>query len=138
MKEFFFKIEASFKKAMRGEESVQILIWWWGVIGYLVAFFIARKLIRAINFHVADVVISLLMITYFSWHFYVLKKCAPKKPKLTTEEKRRLKEERRREMGKRVMRKLFLQEPITKWDPVLITLVIDVFCVVNFFHYILR
>lgn len=138
MQEIFTKIDASFKRAMKGEEHINVVIYWWGVIGYLVAFFIASKAIRAINYRSVDIIISLLMVVYFGWHFYVTRKNAPKKPKLTKEEEERIKLERRKDFGRRFMRKLFLQEPISKWDPVFVTLVIDVFCIATFLDYVLR
>ena len=110
MKEIFSKIEASFKKANKGEETLSHMIWWWGAIGYVVAFFIADKLIKAIDFRSVDIAISLLMSIYFVWHIYAVKKCAPKKPKLSAEEKAKLHAESRKEIGKKFLRKLFLQE----------------------------
>ncbi len=138
MKEFLNKAEASFKAAMRGEEAVQRIIWGWGAVGYLVAYFIADKLIKMVHIRAIDVIISLLMVSYFSWHFYVLKKCAPKKPQLTEKEKKELHEANRKEMGKKIMRKLLLQEPVGNSDPVFVTLVIDVFCIAVFLGYIAR
>jgi predicted membrane protein len=138
MNQMFNKIEASFRAAMKGEETVHNLIWWWGAVGYLVAYFIIDKIIKINHFKFIDVTISLLAVVYFSWHVYALKKCAPKKPKLSKEEKKRLSEEARKDMGKRFMRKLLLQESITKWDPIFITIVIDLFCIANFLGYVLR
>jgi hypothetical protein len=138
MGEFLGKIEASFKAAMKGEEATQNLIWWWGSIGYFVAFFVADRVVKISNIKFVDVSVSLLMVVYFSWHFYVLKKCAPKKPKLSKEEKRILREEARKILGKKLMRKFFLQESITKWDPIFVALVIDVFAIASFLEYLLR
>ncbi len=138
MKEIFNKIISSFKKATLGEESMQRVVWWWGVIGYLIAFALANKLIRAIDFRFVDIVISLVMTLYFSWHIYAVKKCAPKKPKLTPEEKNKLKEECRHNFGKSLARKLLAQEPLTKWNPVFMVIAIDVLCITHFFSYVFR
>lgn len=138
MKEIFSKINSSFKKANRGEETVSHMIWWWGVIGYLVAFLIANKLIRVINFRSIDIFLSLLMVLYFSWHIYAIKKCAPKKPKLSPEEKKKLKEERRAQFGKKALRKLLAQESLTTWDPVFMVMAIDLLCVTHFFGYVFK
>lgn len=137
MKKLFDKIIASFKSSLKGEESTQILIWWWGVIGYLVAYFIIERLIKISGLHLADALLSLVMITYFSWHIFALKKCSPKKTKPSKEEKQKLKIEARKNLGKSFARKLFLQEPITNWDPVVVTMVIDVFCIANFLEYVI-
>jgi hypothetical protein len=66
----------------------------------------------------------------------VLRKCSPKKPKLTKEEKELLKEQSKKERGKKFLRKLFLQEPITQTDPVFVTMVIDIFFIAHFGGYI--
>jgi len=138
MNAFFNKIETSFKAATKGEESVHNMIWWWGVCGYMVAFFIANRIVKVSDSRIIDILVSLLMVIYFAWHFYAMRKCAPKKPKLSKEEKKRLREERRKDFGKRLARKFFLQESITKWDPIFIVLVIDAFSIATFLQYIIR
>ena len=138
MNEILSKIETSFKAANKGTESLSCLIYWWGIIGYLVAYFIADRIIKINEVRFVDVAVSSLMIVYFAWHFYALKKCSPKKIKLSKEEKKLQKAQARAELGKKFMRKLLLQEPITKWDPVFIEMVIDVFSIANFASYIVR
>ena len=138
MKNLLNKITTSFKAALKGEESTHNLIVWWGIIGYVVAYFIMNRLVLMINFRVSDIIVSLIAIIYFAWHIYVLKKCSPKKPKLSKEEKRRLREVEGRTLGKVFMRKLFLQEPLTQWNPVFVTIIIDIFCIANFVDYITR
>ncbi|MES2961863.1 MAG: hypothetical protein V4694_05710 [Pseudomonadota bacterium] len=138
MNAFFDKIETSFTAATKGEESVHNMIWWWGICGYIVAFFIADRIVKVSDSRVIDILVSLLMVVYFCWHFYAMRKCTPKKPKLSKEEKKRLREEKRKDFGKRMARKFFLQESITKWDPVFIVLVIDVFSIATFLQYVIR
>lgn len=138
MNELLNKIETSFRAAMRGEELIHKLVWWWGLMGYLVAYFIVDRLIRINNLAFIDSVLSLLMVAYFSWHVYVVKKCSPKKPKLSKEEKKKLREESRKDFGKRMMRKLFLQESITKWDPAFVSIIVDLFCIASFLTYLIR
>lgn len=138
MKEIFGKIKASFKRATNGEELMPALFWWWGVLAYLFAFFVANKLIRAIHFRFVDILIALAMVVYFAWHIYALKKCSPKKPKLTPEEKKKLREERRQQMPKKALRKLLLQEPLTEWDPVFMLMMIDLLCITHFGMYLFK
>ena len=130
------RIEDSFKKASRGAESLNTVIWWWGAIAYVFAFFISDKLIKLVNLYSFDIILSVLMLAYFIWHIYALKKCEPKKPELTKEEKKRLKEEARRQLGKKLLRKLFLQEPLTETNPVLISIVIDLYFAAHFAGYV--
>ena len=132
MNVIFGKIETSFKLALQGKETVKNLLWWWGGVAYLVTYFITDRLISSVDSRFVDVLLSVLTVVYFAWHFYVLRKCAPKKPKLSKEEKKKLRIEARKELGKKFLRKLFLQESITKWDPVFMCLVVDVFCVARF------
>lgn len=137
MNDIFSKVEASFKAALRGEESTSALIYWWGISAYVVAF-IANKIIRASHIYLFGAVVSAVLICYFVWHIYVLKKCSPKKPKLTKEEKQKLRAERRKEFPRKLMRKILLQESFTKWDPIFVTMVIDAYCVAQFLDYIIR
>ena len=132
MENLLNKIKKSFKLAMAGKETVFNLIWWWGATAFFLSYFVVNKLILAIDYRFIDITISILAIIYFAWHFYVLKKCAPKKKKLTKEEKK----QRKKEFGRRFLRKLLLQESITKWDPVVIVLVLDVFSMAHFISYI--
>jgi hypothetical protein len=134
----FHKVEESFKLALQGKETTHNLLWWWGSLGYLSAYFVLEPMIVRADSYFLDALISAVGIIYFSWHFYVLKKCAPKKPKLSEEEKARLRLERRRELPKKIMRKLLLRESVTKWDPIFMALVIDVFCVARFMIYIVK
>lgn len=136
MTEFFNKIESSFRAAMKGEEEVDNMIWWWGVLAYVISYLILNRIVRTSNFRSVDIIVSLVAVIYFIWHIYALRKCAPKKPKLTKEEKQHLREEARKERGKRFMRKLLLQEPISKWDPVLVTTVMDLFCIAHFMSFV--
>lgn len=136
MSGLFNKIETSFKAAMRGEESTSILIKWWGVPAFLLSFFVIDRIVMTFDNRITDVSISSLVVLYFSWHIYVLKKCSPKKPKLTKEEKAYLKREARKNLGKKILRKLLLQEPVGNWEPVKVTIVLDVLFITQFLAYI--
>jgi hypothetical protein len=138
MKKFLEKAELSFKKSLSGEESIDNLIWFWGAIGYFFAYFIAEKLIRAIDVRLIEIIISVVMVGYFSWHIYALRKCSPKKPKLTKEEKKEIKKEQKKDAGKKFIKKLMLQEPITKSNPAFIASVVDIFAIASFLDYIIR
>jgi len=131
-------LEDSFRKISRGEETINNVIWWWGVSAYLVAFFVAEKLIMKIDLRSIDILISTVMLIFFIWHLYALKKCAPKKPVLTKEEKLKMKIEARRNFGRKFLRKLFLQEPLTKTNPILVAAVLDLYCAAHFAGYIFR
>ena len=136
MKEILNKIEESFKKSMRGEEDLKIVIRYWGIIGYLVAYFILNKIIKMNNIVIIDNIIAAIAIAYFAWHFYILIKCSPKKPHLTKEEEKELGKKRRAELFKSFTRKLLLQESFTKWNPVLIAQVTDLLCITHFFIFL--
>jgi len=138
MKDTFNNIETSFRKALKGEEEVKTLIYRWAVISYAVAYFIVNKAIMAIDLKFIDITLSALAICFFAWHFYVLRKCTPKEPVISKEEKKRLKEEARKGRSKRILRKLLLKEPIRKWNPITVCLVTDVFCIAQFLDYIIR
>lgn len=134
--DFLGKIETSFKNATKGKETTRNLIWKWGLTGYLIAYFIINKLIEMSDLHIVKVGISLLAVIYFIWHIFALKKCSPKKIKLTKAEKKLIKFKNKQGRGKRMLRKFLLQESISKWDPILVTIAIDVLCLVHFFGYV--
>jgi hypothetical protein len=136
MSGIFNRVEASFRAAMRGEESTTVLIKKWGIPAFLISFFVADQLVMYFDQRVVDVSISALVTLYFVWHIYVLKKCSPKKPKLTKEEKDILKRQARKDLGKKILRKLLLQEPVSEWNPVKVTIILDVLFIAQFLGYI--
>lgn len=135
---FLDKIEFSFKACLKGEENLKFVIYYWGCIAWLFSFFVVDRIIKINPSQLFDTVVSIIVILYFICHIYILKKCSPKKPKLTKEEKQRLKEEARKDLAKKFMRKLFLQESVTKWNSVTVAMVLDAFFVAHFLNYISR
>jgi hypothetical protein len=137
VKQFFEKyfsiIKTHFNLAHNGKEELAVVLWVWGGGAYLISFFI-DKLILLINLLLIKWIISMLMIAYFAWHIVVIRKCSPKKPPLSLEEKEKLKKDR----FKRFLRKLFLKESFTNWDPAVVAIVIDLYIVVHFLEYLLR
>lgn len=136
--EILNKIENSFRASLKGEESTKNLIYWWGFISYLIFYFIIDEIILLVDLRLIDIVLAAIGVIYFTWHIYALKRCSPKKPKLTDEEKKKLQEDRWRKAGRAFMRKLFLQEPITKWNPIIMTMVVDLLFLLKFLGYILK
>ncbi len=136
MNGIFSRVEASFKAAMRGEESTSVLIKKWGIPAFLISFFVVDKMVMTFDQKAVDVSISSLATLYFVWHIYVLRKCSPKKPKLTKEEKAILKLQARKDLGRKILRKLLLQEPISDWNPVKVTIILDVLFIAQFLGYI--
>jgi hypothetical protein len=132
----FEKVEDSFKKSTRGEEDLKILIRYWGIAAYLFFYFIVKKLMDSTNLKFLDVIIAAFSIVYFSWHIYAMYKCKPKKTKLTKEEKNKMKKDRVKRLSRSFTRKLLLQESVSKWDPVTITIVADLFFVLTFLSYL--
>jgi hypothetical protein len=132
------KIETSFKASLRGEETIDNLIYYWGITAYLFSYFVTDSIIKFNNIRFIDVTLSALTVSYFVWHIYAMKKCAPKKPQLTKEEKQAIRAEKRRELGKKILRKLLLQEPISKTNPAFITIVVDLFSIAVFLSYIIN
>ena len=111
-------------------------MWRWGVISYLLAYFVVDYIIKINSVRALDVIISMIMVIYFAWHIYALRKCAPKKPKLTTSEKKEIRQQRKKELPKKLLRKLFLKEPMTKWNPITVATVIDVFSLAIFLGHV--
>jgi hypothetical protein len=130
------KITHSFIDASHGRESINNLIWRFGLIGYLITFFIINKIILINKIIPINILLSLIPIIYFSWHIFALIKCTPKKPVLSKEDK--LKQKQEHQLMKSFFRKLFLQESLTKSNPILVTQIIDILFIINATEYIWR
>jgi hypothetical protein len=137
LKQFFERsfptIKHHFDLVHDGKEDLVIVLWIWGGGAYLATFFI-NKLILFTKLLVLKWLICLLVIAYFVWHIIIIRRCSPKKPPVSAEEKERLKKDR----VKRFLRKLFLQEPFTKWDPAIIAMAIDLYVIVVFLEYLAK
>ncbi len=131
------KIRNSFRNAMSGSESEKNLLFWWGGLAYLASYFLINPLIIKSNIAWFDFILSFVSVIYFCWHIYVLRKSRPKKPKLSKSEKKIMQIKARQELPKKIMRKLLLKEPFTKWSNVSIAMTIDFLCVTHFLTYIL-
>ena len=138
MNEILHKIDSSFRAASKGQENIQIVIRWWGILAYIFFYFVVNNLILKINIRFSDLILSWIGVIYFIWHIYVLIKCSPKKPKLSDEEKKKLREERLHNLPRSIMRKLFLQESISKWNPVAMCIAVDLLFFTNFLGYIIQ
>jgi len=137
-KSFIKSIELSFDKANKGQEQLNNIIYWWGVLAYLIAYFILNKIIFLVQIRAIDILISLLSCVYFIWHIFVLHKCKPKKPVITQEEKKKIELERKKEMPKKIIRKIFLREPIFKWNTISVITALDLFAIAHFSGYFFR
>ncbi len=138
MSELLHKIDVSFRAATKGDEDIKIVIRWWGLFSYLIAYFVFDFLILKIDYRFVDLILAWIMVIYYIWHIYVVFKCKPTKPKISKEEKKRIREEKWRNAPRSFMRKLLLQEPISKWNPITMTVAADVLMFVNFLGYVLK
>ncbi len=130
---YFPQIKHHFDLVHDGKEDLVIVLWVWGGLAYLASFFIG-KLVFLVHFMFFKWVISMLVIAYFVWHIFIVRRCSPKKPLLSKEELEQLKKDR----FNRFLRKLFLKEPFTKWDPAVIAIALDIYVIVNFLEYLIR
>ena len=80
-------IKKHFKLANQGKENLNIAIWVWGGAAYVVSFFL-NKLIIFINLEAISWIISILALIYFAWHIIIIRRCSPKKKKLTKKRER--------------------------------------------------
>ncbi len=132
MKNFLNKIKISFVNASKGLESFSVIAWVWGGLFYLASYFIFNKLVVAINSKFFNYSLSILLTIYLVWHIYVAIKCFPKTPKLSKEEKEKLKIQNGG-ASKAFLRKLFLQESITKTNSRNILIAIDTLILLHFY-----
>ncbi len=137
-KSYIKTIEESFIKANKGQESLNVVIYWWGVLSYLLTYFLINKIIFYININAIDTFIALAICVYFGWHIFILHKCKPKKIELTQEEKNIIELEKKKEMPKKIMRKILLREPIFKWNIVSVITALDLLYIAHFSGYFFR
>lgn len=130
-KNFLEIIKTDFQRIQKGEENLNKVIWLWGGLAYIAAFFIS-KLVILIKIAFVKWLIAILAIIYFIWHILAVRRCSPKEPELTEEEKAALKKDR----VNKFFRKLFLKEPITKWNASTFSIVVDLYIIVVFFGYL--
>ncbi len=135
-RQYLLKAEDSFKRSLKGQEDTKILIRYWGIPAYIFFYFVIDWLINVTNIFIIDLVFSSLAVIFFAWHIYAMFKCKPKKKKLTKEEKEELRKDRAKRLSKSFIRKLTLQESISKWDPITVTIVLDFYFVFLFLSYI--
>jgi hypothetical protein len=126
------KVKTSFIKSTKGLESFSVITWYWGAIAFFLAYFIFDKVVRKFNQSFFVYPLSVFFIIYFVWHIYATIKCAPKRPKLTKEEKEKLKIQNGG-TSKVFFRKLFLQESITELNSRNILVAIDLFLILHFY-----
>ncbi len=138
LKNYLKRIDFSFKQIMKGEEDLKIVMWWWGGIAYVFTYFILRKVLKISENEILDLAISSFVIAYFIWHIYALKKCSPQKPKLTKEQKEILKKERMKRISKSFLKKIMLQEPISKWNSANVLIALNLLYIIIFFEYLTR
>lgn len=127
----FKQITQSLILASKGQENFNIVKWYWGVLSYIICFFLINKILTIISIKIIASIMAYLVVGYYVWHIYASIKCAPKIPKLTKEEKevKRLKEGG---FGKKLMRKLLLQESFSKLNPRNLLVAIDLFMILHF------
>ena len=138
MNEILHKIDLSLRACLKGQEDLKIVIRWWGILAYALFYLVVDTVILKVHYHFLDLMLSWIGVIYFAWHIYVVIKCSPKKPKLTAEEKKKIREERWHNAPRSFMRKLLLQEPISKWNPVAMTVAADLLFFTNFMGYIIH
>ena len=129
------KIEESFHKANKGLEAINILVYWWGIPNYLLAYFVINKIIYFVNIRTLDMFLALITCCFFGWHIYALNKCKPKKPELSAEEKNKIKMQRSKEMPKTILRIIFLKQPIFKWNTISVVIALDLIFIAHFSAY---
>ena len=138
MNEILHKIDLSFRACSKGREDIKVVIRWWGLLSYAFFYLIVDSIILKVSYRFIDLTLSWIGAIYFIWHIYVVIKCSPKKPKPTPEEKKKMREERWRKAPRSFVRKLFLQEPISKWNPSAMTIAADLLFFTNFVGYIIH
>lgn len=127
----FKDITQSFILASKGKENFKTIQWYWGVLSYIISYFFIDYMLVNISVKFIVSTIAYFVVSYYIWHIYITIKCAPKSIKLTKEEKeiQRIKEGG---FGKKLMKKLLLQESFNKLNPRNLLIAIDIFMILHF------
>ena len=134
-------LKASFEIAWKGKEKLNNIFLYWGGIAYVFCYLILRPIINysffkyskfAVIDKIIDIPLSILIICYFIFHIILIYKNSPRAPKLTPEEKKALKEQEKKNFGKRVLRKFLLKESLTKWRPWLVFGALDLIIITTY------
>ena len=133
LKQYFSILLTKFSSANKGLESFKDVMIYWGGIAYFIAYCI-NAIITIINIKFFSFILSIPVLCYFIWHFKVLIKITPKKEKLSEEEIEKRKE--KNHLAKSFIRKLLLQEPITKFNPYFVAKIVDLFVILHFLSFI--
>lgn len=126
----------SFRNAWAGKEKLNNIFYWWGGVPYAICYFILHPFIMKNPILFIDWIVSFIVFAYFIFHIILICKNLPKAPVLTKDEKQKLKAERRKDLPKRLLRKLMLKEPISKWKPHHVFIAADIFVIATYLHYL--
>jgi hypothetical protein len=118
------------------EKTANILIWIYGPTGYLISYFVINNLMMTLKAVAANIILLAIIITYLSWHIYQLRKCSIIKRELLKKSQTTINTPHH-SLTKSFLRKLFLQESLTKSDPIFVAILIDLFFIVNSIDYFL-
>jgi len=127
------QIKQHFDLVRDGKEDLVIVLWVWGGFAYFLSFLISG-LVSFIHLIFVKWILCAMVIAYFVWHIIIIRRCSPKKIPLSKEEKKKLKQHR----FKKFLQKLFLKEPLTKWNPSIVATVIDIYVIVCFVGFLIK
>jgi hypothetical protein len=112
------------------EKTVNILIWIYGPAGYLSSYFIINNLMMVFKNMGSNIALLAIIIAYFSWHIYQLRKCSLIKQQISKKSQKTINTPPR-SLARSFLRKLFLQESLTKSNPILVAILIDLYFIVS-------
>ncbi len=112
------------------EKAVNILIWIYGPAGYLSSYFIINNLMLAFKNMAPNIALLTIIIAYFSWHIYQLRKCSLIKQEILKKSQTTI-NTAPHSLARSFLRKLFLQESLTKSNPILVAILIDLYFIVS-------
>lgn len=138
-KSLFDSVVVSFKAASRGKEDVNVLIWRWGLVSYLLSYFVLFDFVQYLNNNIRFLAIlsAVIICAYFIWHIYAVVKSMPKAVKLTKLQKKQQKLLKKKSLAKSFFRKLLLQEPWFKTNKTSFAIILDLLCLAFFLEFII-
>jgi hypothetical protein len=86
----------SFKKVSSGNQDLKKVLWIWGVFPAMFDILVIERFIFKVHFSVIEIVLSMLIASYFVWHLVAIRKNIPEY-NLPRAERKRLKAERKKQ-----------------------------------------
>jgi hypothetical protein len=139
---------SSFKKVSSGNQNLKKVLWVWGVLPAMIDILIIERFIYKVHFNVIEIVLGMLIVSYFVWHLVAIRKNIPEY-NLPRAERKRLKAKRKKQriaekkknaesMWKGLLQKLLLKKSWGKFSFTKVVVCLDLIVILTHVNNILN